>query len=54
MPETLKEPYEAPQVTRIKLAAEEMAAGACKRSVSSRGSFSTCLRPGNPCLQSGS
>ena len=47
-------PYRAPEVVRVKLASEEMAAGACKRTLLSPGQFTGCLRPPTPCRLAGS
>jgi len=47
-------PYRAPEVVRVKLASEEMAAGACKRSTTSAGQFTGCTRLPAPCRLAGS
>ncbi len=54
MSERAKEPYERPEVVRVKLAKEEMAAAGCKRNSTSAGAYTTCLRAGGPCRLPGS
>ncbi len=46
--------YRAPEVVRVKLASEEMAVGACKRSTTSPGQFTGCTRLPSPCRLGGS
>jgi len=49
-----REPYEPPEVVRVKLSREEMAVAGCKRNITAHGPVTTCLRTGGPCRLPGS